>query len=485
LHHLDFQSFWTDEISSLRLATGSLPETLEGLRGDVHPPLYFVLLNVWIDVFGDSELAVRAPSVIAGVLATGFVFSLGVTLFGVRSALFATLYSAASLFQIYYAQEARSYAQLSLLSILSMHAFVRGLASDHAGRGGGWRLGLYVLASTALLYTHYFGVFVLIAQALFLCVAALRRSFVSGRIWLRWTLAQAAALVLFLPWVPIFIEQLQRVQRGFWIPPATWQQLLRTPAVFLSLQRPPWGHRSHWEEIGIAMIALSIAGLGLAALAAGHWSRALGTRESESPESSVLRWPRGAAIGLLVSWLAVPVLLAWSVSVWQSLHIYTFRNLIVSQPAMCLLLAAFTMWMRSRSLRSLFAAAVLACSLGQLPWYYETAHKGRWRELVAFVERWSAPADGVAFYAHFVKQSFDFYRMRAERGPYRFVDLRETRPPREPRIWVVKAHARMHNFRDARARLRAWGYDLDQTWKFSQAELLLFTRPRTAKERGG
>jgi hypothetical protein len=43
----------------------------------------------------------------------------------------------------------------------------------------------------------------------------------------------------------------------------------------------------------------------------------------------------------------------------------------------------------------------------------------------------------------------------------------------------------MHNFRDTRARLRAWGYDLDQTWKFSQAELLLFTRPRTAKERGG
>lgn len=481
LHHLDFQSLWTDEISSLRLAVGSAAETLEGLRSDVHPPLYFLILNGWVDLFGYSEVSVRAPSVLAGVLATGFVLPLGVTLFGVRAALLATLFFAASLFQIYYAQEARGYAQLALFSVLSMLCFARGLAREREGGKSRGSLALYVLASAALLYTHYFGVFLLAAQALFLLAAALPRAgggFVSPPALLRWVLAQAAALLLLLPWLPVFLGQLQHVQRGFWIPPATWDQLVRTPLVFVSLQRPPWGHRPHWDAIGIAMIALGVLGLAVAALASRRRTGA--PREALPGDGSDAwqgrSWPSGAAVGLMACWLVVPVLLAWGASVWQSLHVYTFRNVIVSQPATCLLLGALAAWIPSGLLRALFAAAVLACSLGQLPGYYDTPHKGRWRELVDFVGRWERPEDGVAFFTGFVKQSFDFYRMRAEGGPYRFVDLREARPRKEPRIWLVKAHARGHNFRDVLHSLRIWGYEHQQTWRFAQAELMLFSR---------
>lgn len=480
LVRLDFQSLWSDEISSLRLLQGDLPALVASLAQEVHPPLYFVLLSLWTGVFGSSEVAVRLPSALAGIAASGLLLRLGRTLFDARVGFVASLLFATSLFQIYYAQEARSYSLLTLTSVMSMDALALGVARLRRAERARGALLYYALSSTAMLYTHYFGFFILASQGACCVIGAFsswRASHaLSGlRAWWPWGVAQCLALFAFLPWLTFFQGQLQRVLHGFWIPPATQEMLWKTAEIFVSIRRPPWAQRPHWEEIGLAFALLLAIGIGAALIRRGRFFPGLAPL-SEAESGREPGWPRAGAIGFVALWMLLPIALAWSLSALASIHVYTYRNLIAAQPAVCLLLAVPFTWRRGRWLKVTFAAALLAGPLGQLPWYYQAPHKGRWRELVAFVDRWSTPRDGVAFYTSLVRHSFDFHRTRAGGGPYPFVDLRQNAAPRQARVWLVKAQTRGHNFRDTRNKIVAWGYRESNRWRFAQAELLLFTR---------
>lgn len=103
------QSLWLDEaISVLAVKNYSLTEIVSKfIIGDVHPPFYYLFLKFWTDIFGYSEIAVRMPSVIFGVLTVFLVYKIG----GKKAALFMALNPLA----IYYSQEARMYALVMFL----------------------------------------------------------------------------------------------------------------------------------------------------------------------------------------------------------------------------------------------------------------------------------------------------------------------------------------------------------------------------------
>ena len=122
---LGHQSYWIDEYASIVMAYDGLFSGFSQIRSDVHPPLYFTLLHFWIRAFGNAETTVRLLSVVPSVLMVVFLYRLGKRLFGAESGLLAAVLAAASLLQIYYAQEARSYAWLMLFVVLSYDALVR------------------------------------------------------------------------------------------------------------------------------------------------------------------------------------------------------------------------------------------------------------------------------------------------------------------------------------------------------------------------
>src|SRR5690606_36341602 len=53
---------WLDEALSVNIARLPLGEIPEALRHDGHPPLYYVLLHGWMELFGEGNRAVRAFS---------------------------------------------------------------------------------------------------------------------------------------------------------------------------------------------------------------------------------------------------------------------------------------------------------------------------------------------------------------------------------------------------------------------------------------
>jgi len=207
-YRLDAQSFWNDEGNSARIAERTLDLILEGAEGDVHPPGYYLLLHYWRALFGQSEFALRSLSVVAGLALVVLTYLLGRHLFGEATGLTAAFLGAISPFAVYYSQEARMYALLAALSAAATYLLLRLHASD-AGQKPGfsektWFLA-YVLTAAAGLYTHYAFPFVLLVHNTIFglwWLAVARRSAHRWRWLILWAGAQAAIVVLYLPWLP-------------------------------------------------------------------------------------------------------------------------------------------------------------------------------------------------------------------------------------------------------------------------------------------
>jgi mannosyltransferase len=205
------QSFWNDEGNSARLAERSLDLILEGAKGDIHPPGYYLALHFWRALLGQDEAALRALSAVCSVALVGVSFFVGRRLFEDETAgLVAAALVAINPFQVYYAQEARMYAMLALWAMASTWAMLAWWQAAYKG-GKARALGLvaYVPLATAGLYTHYAFPFVLLAQNLTtaLWLWKTRGQGDSVRRALSWIFAQIAVVLVYLPWLPIAWHQ--------------------------------------------------------------------------------------------------------------------------------------------------------------------------------------------------------------------------------------------------------------------------------------
>src|SRR5690242_5964496 len=82
---LSTQSFWLDEaiaINSARLDIGGMIDSLARTEGN--PPLYFLLLDGWMRLFGTSEAAVRSLSAVIGTATILLGYEIGRRLATVR-----------------------------------------------------------------------------------------------------------------------------------------------------------------------------------------------------------------------------------------------------------------------------------------------------------------------------------------------------------------------------------------------------------------
>ncbi len=213
-HKLGHQSFWNDEGNSARLSERPLDKIIEGTASDVHPPLYYLALHGWRELAGDSEFGLRAFSAFAGFLTTAVVigwtrpFSTPAAGWQTARWLTVSLLTAVSPPLIYYSQESRMYALLGLLAVTSSSVLLRWLRQQNR-----WSLAAaYILLITAGLYTHYFFPAVIIAHNLIVLwhIAKSDKASTALHFALRWAGMMVAALILYLPWMPIALQQLGR-----------------------------------------------------------------------------------------------------------------------------------------------------------------------------------------------------------------------------------------------------------------------------------
>ncbi|NDJ85270.1 MAG: hypothetical protein GYB66_05255 [Chloroflexi bacterium] len=207
-HELGAQSLWHDEGNSLRLAERNITDLIEATSLDIHPPGYYLALKVWIAGVGKSEFGLRSLSALWGIISVAATFALGKRLFGPLAALIAAFLVAASPFAIYYSQEARMYAQLSAMSILSLWILLRFLnAAKRSTRYQAlipWGIGLAIVNLLGL-YTQYTYPFTILVQGLVLVWWWLRSG--DNHSMVAYIGFNALTLLLFLPWLPTAYDQ--------------------------------------------------------------------------------------------------------------------------------------------------------------------------------------------------------------------------------------------------------------------------------------
>jgi uncharacterized membrane protein len=234
------RGIWLDEAISIHQAHLSFHDLFENLQyGDRHPPLHHVVLWLTVKAFGDGEMAVRIPSIVAGTLAIPALYLLGRELYDRRTGLVAAAFGAASPLLIWYSQEARMYAFVELFGLLALWTQLRVIRNPSMGN---WAA--YILATAALLWSHYFGLLLIgVQQAIWIGILIHRRRTgeANRAMALGFAYSLAVLAIQLVPLITFASKQFDSTEAAFGSPSGTYDDL-SFYAVVSNMAWALWGY---------------------------------------------------------------------------------------------------------------------------------------------------------------------------------------------------------------------------------------------------
>lgn len=234
-------SYWIDEGISIGVAKHGFLEIPGALRKDGSPPLYYLLLNLWTDLFGTREIITHRLSLGFALLCIPAGYW-AASAWGRGAGLAAATIAAFTPFLDVHAIETRMYALVALLGLLTTGAFVRAFVMRRRGFAP-----VFALLLAAMLYSHNWSLFFALGAGLGILLLAVRR-----RDWLLLrdgVLAGAGALVLYAPWIPSLLYQAEHTGAP-WSQPPNFDSIVDVPQALLG------------SDLAIAALVLT-AGFGL------------------------------------------------------------------------------------------------------------------------------------------------------------------------------------------------------------------------------
>jgi hypothetical protein len=194
-------SLWMDEGLSIGIASQPFFDIPGVLRQDGSPPLYYLSLNLWMEVFGTGPGDTQGLSVAISLVAVPGGLWAGWTLFGKRAGLICAALGAFNPFLTTYAQETRMYSLMVVLSLLLSATFIHVFVFRRRKY-----LPFLIGLLATILYTHSWGIFVTAGTLVALVPLWLkgddRRGLVRDA-----AIGYGAALLLYVPWLPTLLYQ--------------------------------------------------------------------------------------------------------------------------------------------------------------------------------------------------------------------------------------------------------------------------------------
>ena len=199
-----------DEPFTIFYAQAGFPALFEMLKTENNPPLFFILLHFWIKIFGISAFSVRFLPFLFSVMTAPAIYLTGKQYFTKESGFLASLIFTFSNYHLAFSHEARVYPLFALLTCISMYFFLS-LVQNQERKSHFY---LLILTNVLLIYSHFFGFFVICMQVLSCLVFPDIRK--AAKVCL---LAQAIVLFFYLPYFPVFFSRLFASSGGTWVPP--------------------------------------------------------------------------------------------------------------------------------------------------------------------------------------------------------------------------------------------------------------------------
>jgi uncharacterized membrane protein len=203
---LSARSIWYDEAFSLLIVEQTFPDMIHGLRADVHPPLYYILLWLWQRLLPGGVFSARLFSVLAGTAAVGFAYLIGREIFKPAAAVVGLGLLSISPFQVHYAQEIRMYSLLAVFQIGATYCLIKALQEGRAA----WWVGFAITAAAAQ-YTHNLAFLFLIPLSLTPLFWGRPQAFRSLLV------SAAGSLMLYAPWLTVTLGQFSDMAGQYWI----------------------------------------------------------------------------------------------------------------------------------------------------------------------------------------------------------------------------------------------------------------------------
>lgn len=339
------QSLWLDESIQALALMGKMGPLMSYALADFQPPLYHLIGWLWTSLAGYSEIALRTPSLLAGLGTVYFAARLGSLLGGKKVMYLAGLLTATNPLLIYYSQEGRTYGLTTFLVTAAMYYFYRSLSVANS-KNNTFNLSLYTFYSVLFLWTSYLTWF--LHLILFIYTFIIKRRDLM--------LTQLISGLTLLFWLPSLVQSLQ---------------------VGLSTvsSSPEWGN--------------VVGGISLKALAL-TWVKTVIGRISFTPT-----WVYGLVVALafalharivlaiksiplpIILWLgSIPVLALISLFI----PVYSYTRVLFVVPAYLLLLALGLTQLPRTYLRLTIFAQLLFLAVF---WLNPTFHREAWRNVVA------------------------------------------------------------------------------------------------------
>jgi mannosyltransferase len=363
------KGLWVDEAVSLRFALQPATTWFH----DNNMALFYALLSVVVDIFGDSERALRGLSVVCFAACVPVFYALLWRACNARAARIASALFVSNAYLLHFAQEARGYLLAVLLVISASYAWLR-LSQEGGAR---WALSYGLLIGLAL-YAHAFALWLLPAHVLCALLVARHERQRVRPFALAFALAFAFALPLVLRAVAAGTAQIS------WLRPPTWDSCLALFVLFAG--GSPW-----------LLLLYGALFLGFMVLLAR------GSRTD----------PRAwTAQVLIAAWFVVPVLTTLVVSRFVTPLVHP-KYLLIALPALLAGVSVCLAQLRSRLLLTLALLGILLFAASGLCDWYTGYEKEQWREAVAYLRKQLTATDALLLDLS-APEAFDYYALHGQ-----------------------------------------------------------------------
>jgi len=241
---LTTQSFDLDETVTVALLHHGFSGMLNAIpETESTPPLYYVLAWLWTKVVGLNEAGLRSLSALAGTAMIPLAYATAKRLASRNAGLIAAALTAVSPWLIWYSQEARAYCLFALLSLASFSSFIGAMESPTKRRLVRW-----AVVSALALASHYFAIFLVLPEALWLLVDGEARRRVSA--------AVAFVGVSCLALLPLALEQSHGIKgkAGFLQTPLS-SRITAIPTRFLLGEAVPSSSKAVLVAVALVLVA--------------------------------------------------------------------------------------------------------------------------------------------------------------------------------------------------------------------------------------
>ncbi|NMB48569.1 hypothetical protein GYA13_03975 [Candidatus Kuenenbacteria bacterium] len=271
LINIGTEPYWADELLSLEAARHYLGDPV-GLWhylqiAEVHPPLYYYLIQGWGSLFGFGEAAIRSLSLIFSLGLIALTYWAGLVFFKSKKIGLLSAFVAAILpMQIEFGQEARPYALYCFFGILSLILLAKYFQENKTNKRV-WLLLGFIACSIVGLYLHYSYALILVPLVFFWLIRTIIKK--DGREFVWWLATMAVIFVGFYFWLPallfktFFINEIKTAltRSSYYSRPFSFFEDAFNELIWASKERP-----SIAEIIGAALVKIMLAILILSAV---------------------------------------------------------------------------------------------------------------------------------------------------------------------------------------------------------------------------